>query len=68
VETVLGIRAAVAGLRVTEVPSFELPRLHGTSNLRPWRDGWRVLRAIVRERVRAQPAERGVAPPRVLVP
>jgi glycosyltransferase involved in cell wall biosynthesis len=68
VETVLGIRAAVAGLRVTEVPSFELPRLHGTSNLRPWRDGWRVLRAIVRERVRAQPAERRVAPPRVLVP
>jgi glycosyltransferase involved in cell wall biosynthesis len=67
VETVLGIRAAVAGLRVTEVPSFELPRLHGTSNLRPWRDGWRVLRAILRERVRGRPAQRALAP-RVLVP
>jgi glycosyltransferase involved in cell wall biosynthesis len=68
VETVFGIRAAVCGLRVTEVPSLERPRLHGTSNLRPWRDGWRVLRAILREHRRrlagpgieeaAQPAQR----------
>jgi glycosyltransferase involved in cell wall biosynthesis len=49
VETVLGIRAAVCGLSVTEVPSLERPRLHGSSNLRPFRDGWRVLRAILRE-------------------
>jgi glycosyltransferase involved in cell wall biosynthesis len=58
VETVLNIRAAASGLRVTEVPSFELPRLNGTSNLRPWHDGWRVLRAIVRERLRGTRAER----------
>jgi len=68
VETVLGIRAAVSGLRVTEVPSLELPRLYGSSNLRPLRDGWRVLRAILRERMRRVPqsvgeeANGGIAP------
>jgi glycosyltransferase involved in cell wall biosynthesis len=50
VETIFSIRSAKSGLRVTEVPSFELPRLHGQSNLKPMRDGWRVLRAILRER------------------
>jgi glycosyltransferase involved in cell wall biosynthesis len=50
VETVFSIRSAKTGLRVTEVPSFELPRLYGRSNLKPMRDGWRVLRAIMRER------------------
>jgi glycosyltransferase involved in cell wall biosynthesis len=54
VETVLSIRSATSSLKITEVPSFELPRLFGQSNLRPMRDGLRVLRAIVRER-RAQP-------------
>jgi glycosyltransferase involved in cell wall biosynthesis len=49
VETVLGIRSATRGLRVTEVPSMEATRLNGTSNLRTFRDGWRVLRAILRE-------------------
>jgi len=50
VETVMSIRSAKSGLRITEVPSFETPRLFGESNLRTFRDGWRVLRAIVRER------------------
>ncbi|MFL5409564.1 MAG: glycosyltransferase family 2 protein, partial [Myxococcales bacterium] len=50
VETVLSIRSAKSELRVTEVPSFEAPRLHGTSNLHTFRDGWRVLRAIFHER------------------
>jgi glycosyltransferase involved in cell wall biosynthesis len=49
VETVLSIRSATAGLRVTEVPSLEATRMHGTSNLRTFRDGFRVLRAIFRE-------------------
>ena len=31
------------------VPSVERPRIHGESNLRPMRDGWRVLRTILRE-------------------
>jgi glycosyltransferase involved in cell wall biosynthesis len=53
VETLLNIRSARAGLRVTEVPSFEARRLYGRSNLRPMRDGLRVLRTILRERFAA---------------
>ncbi len=49
VETLINIRAAKAGLRIREVPSYEAPRLHGTSNLNAWRDGRRVLTTIVRE-------------------
>jgi glycosyltransferase involved in cell wall biosynthesis len=49
VETVLNVRAAKAGLHVVEVPSVEHLRIHGTSNLRPVRDGLRVLRTILRE-------------------
>jgi glycosyltransferase involved in cell wall biosynthesis len=49
VETVLSIRSIKSGLRVTEVASFESPRRFGQSNLRTFRDGWRVLRAIFRE-------------------
>jgi glycosyltransferase involved in cell wall biosynthesis len=50
VETLLNLRAAAAGLTVTEVPSFEHARVHGTSNLNTFRDGNRVLRTILRER------------------
>lgn len=52
VETLINIRAARAGLRVHEVPSFEHNRRHGSSNLRARRDGMRVLRTILAERVR----------------
>jgi hypothetical protein len=50
VETLINIRVAKANLRVTEVPSFERDRLFGESNLRTFRDGFRVLRTIVSER------------------
>jgi glycosyltransferase involved in cell wall biosynthesis len=56
VETVLSVRSARSGLRVTEVPSLEADRLYGRSNLRTFRDGFRVLRAIFRE-WRAEPAD-----------
>src|SRR6266545_1853782 len=49
VETLINIRVAKAGLVVTEVPSFELDRIHGESNLRTFRDGFRVLKTIVGE-------------------
>jgi glycosyltransferase involved in cell wall biosynthesis len=49
IETLLNLRAARANLRVTEVPSFEHPRIHGVSNLNAVRDGIRVLRTIARE-------------------
>jgi glycosyltransferase involved in cell wall biosynthesis len=52
VETLINIRAARAKLRIHEVPSFEHDRRHGTSNLNAKRDGMRVLRTILAERVR----------------
>jgi len=51
VETLINIRVARAGLRIAEVPSFERARIHGQSNLNTFRDGARVLRTILRERV-----------------
>jgi glycosyltransferase involved in cell wall biosynthesis len=57
VETVLHIRARRRGLRISEVPSFEAPRISGTSNLRTFIDGGRVLRSIINE----WRAERGEA-------
>jgi glycosyltransferase involved in cell wall biosynthesis len=59
VETLINIRIARAGLITTEVPSFEGERIHGQSNLRTFRDGWRVLRTILRERVRRMPKLHG---------
>jgi glycosyltransferase involved in cell wall biosynthesis len=55
VETLINIRIARAGLQIREVPSFERSRVHGQSNLRTFRDGARVLRTILRERLRRAP-------------
>lgn len=49
VETLINIRIIKAGLHVAEVPSFEGCRIYGTTNLRTFRDGWRVLCTIMRE-------------------
>ena len=49
VETALVMSALRAGLRIAEVPSMEMPRRHGRSNLRTFRDGQRVLQTILRE-------------------
>jgi glycosyltransferase involved in cell wall biosynthesis len=54
VETLMNIRIAAAGLKVVEVPSFEHERLSGVSNLNARRDGIRVLRTIMAERIRPQ--------------
>jgi hypothetical protein len=43
------VRIAKAGLRVEEVPSFEAERIHGESHLNTFRDGFRVLRTMMRE-------------------
>ena len=53
IETVINCRFAAAGVRVTEVPSVELARIHGQSNLKTFSDGFRVLRTIFAERWRA---------------
>src|SRR2546421_4957649 len=49
VETLIHLRAHKANLRIVEVPSVEYRRIYGKSNLRAFRDGWRVLRTIVIE-------------------
>ena len=53
IETMMNVRALKAGLRITEVPSFEAERIHGSSNLRTIPDGWRVLKTIMSERRRS---------------
>ena len=52
VETLINVRVARAGLSVAEVPSVEYARIHGESKLNAVRDGLRVLRTILSERVR----------------
>ena len=49
IEALLFTRSVRASLRVAEVFSFEHPRRHGASNLATFRDGWRVLTAVLRE-------------------
>ena len=51
VEARMNVRAHRAGLRISEVPSFEADRVHGTAKLHTWRDGWRVLRTLFAERL-----------------
>ncbi len=52
IETMIALRIIKANYRIAEVPSYEYPRIHGESNLRTFRDGWRVLQTIMREFVR----------------
>ena len=53
IETEMNVRALREGLKVAEVPSFEGKRIHGTSNLHTFSDGWRVLKTIFKERFRS---------------
>jgi hypothetical protein len=48
----MNLRAAVTGMRVVEVASFEDPRVAGEAILRPIPDGWRVLKEVFRQRLR----------------
>jgi glycosyltransferase involved in cell wall biosynthesis len=54
VETLIHIRATKAGIGIAEVGSFEHERIHGTSNLSTFADGFRVLRTILIERCRSR--------------
>jgi glycosyltransferase involved in cell wall biosynthesis len=60
VETLMNVRIAKAGLVVAEIPSFERPRVHGSSNLNAFVDGLRVLRTIRLERQRSHGIPRAV--------
>jgi glycosyltransferase involved in cell wall biosynthesis len=52
VETLINIRMHQARLKIVEVPSVEYQRIHGTSKLHAFKDGWWVLKTILRERGR----------------
>jgi Glycosyl transferase family 2 len=67
IETLITIRVVQSQLRVTEVPSFELDRIFGESNLQTFADGRRVLRTIAVETMnggRAKQDSLTVASPR----
>ena len=49
IETEQSIRMKKAGLRVKEVSSFEARRKYGNSNLNSFKDGWRILKVILKE-------------------
>lgn len=53
IETLLNCRVAAYGYTIREVPSVELLRIHGESNLNAVSDGVRVLRTMLSERRRA---------------
>lgn len=52
IETEICVHAVTADLAVAEVPSYELNRRSGVSKLHPLRDGWRVLKVLLRNRLR----------------
>ena len=58
IETLINVRVASHGLRITEVSSMEAARLHGVSNLNAIGDGRRVLRTILVEQRRRRELSR----------
>lgn len=49
VEAQMQVRALRLGLKVAEAPCYEEPRIYGQGHLSAIRDGWRVLKTILRE-------------------
>lgn len=49
IEAEMFIKARKLGFKVEEVPSIELRRKHGKSNLRAYKDGFRILKTILSE-------------------
>jgi glycosyltransferase involved in cell wall biosynthesis len=63
IETQICVHAVTHGLKVAEVPSYELNRRFGESHLHPVRDGLRVLRVLLTARFRSTaPASRLAVP------
>lgn len=56
IEAEMIVHALRRGLRIAEVPSLELPRRSGHSNLHAISDGRRVLRTLLSERSGARPS------------
>jgi glycosyltransferase involved in cell wall biosynthesis len=53
IETEIFIKAKELGLRVVEVPSVELRRRFGKSNLKAYKDGFQILRTVINEFIRS---------------
>ncbi len=51
IETEMNLNAVLARLRIAKVPSLELGRRSGTSNLSAFHDGWQILRTLVKRRL-----------------
>ncbi|MBI2076297.1 MAG: glycosyltransferase family 2 protein [Candidatus Aenigmarchaeota archaeon] len=49
IEAEIAIKAAKSKLRILEVPSFEKARNSGAGKLRTFRDGWVILKTILKE-------------------
>src|SRR4029078_3933713 len=49
VETLINLRIAGAGMRISEVPSHEAEGFSGRTTLKTFRDGFRILFTILRE-------------------
>lgn len=62
VETLINLRIAGAGMKITEVPSYEANRISGQSNLNTFRDGFRVLGTILSEARRRRSIRRPPQP------
>ena len=62
VETLINLRIAGAGMKITEVPSYEADRISGQSNLKTFRDGFRVLGTILSEARRRHTIRRAYQP------
>ncbi len=60
IETMINVRVAKARKIIREVASFEHPRRSGESNLRTFRDGFRVLGTILRERTTRASVQTGI--------
>lgn len=68
IETQIALRSRKLRLRMAEVPSFEYERRSGTSQLNTFRDGFRVLGTILRERLTRTPSptSTGAASPEIV--
>jgi len=51
IEALIIGRFALSGASITEVPSFEHDRYHGSTNLNTFKDGFRVLWTILQDRL-----------------
>ncbi|RZT14398.1 glycosyl transferase family 2 [Mycobacterium sp. BK558] len=59
IEAQIALRAVDRGLAICEVPCYEQARVTGEGHLLTFRDGWRVLKTIVREKRRARKRRAG---------